>query len=457
MLSQSGSIFLGVTTSPTREFVAKAIKDRNPDKILMPCAGRFGVIEAMIGVGVPKSKIYASDIGLFSTIIGYLADPVDGRSLASLGIRLPDTIPVQPSTGEPDFDLAAQTMLVLGLNQISAKHQKGQFERAEILANWPLFHSKMVVQLKAMIDNLRGIHYDIMDMWDVIAQATDRDAIFCNIPTYKGGYEKMFQGVAWNEPTYAQLDYSMFQTVVDRIRETGAMAMVGSHLEVHYRPDGWHTVLAHQVTANVTDYLIASFDPGTSVAAQKMGKGPTQRFPVYCDEEITPESKITMVEVDAPTGLYYRDLFVHKLGTTPGAYNYYLMLIDGRVVTAFGSHASDLRRFGSEHLFIVFTITKSSARYRRLVKLFELFLTSGDMRRFLLATNTYGVREPRGVLTTMITNAPQSMISRGIMKFHSREKLKGGRYKVKYQADFRADTFQDCLARWLERWGHVHG
>jgi len=42
----SGSIFQGVTTSPCRDYISDEIISRNPSKVYMPCAGRFGSAEA---------------------------------------------------------------------------------------------------------------------------------------------------------------------------------------------------------------------------------------------------------------------------------------------------------------------------------------------------------------------------------------------------------------------------
>ena len=50
------------------------------------CAGRFSVVEAAIKAGVPPQNVFASDIGLFSSIIGYLAD--SSRKVDDLGIRI---------------------------------------------------------------------------------------------------------------------------------------------------------------------------------------------------------------------------------------------------------------------------------------------------------------------------------------------------------------------------------
>ena len=85
-----------------------------------------------------------------------------------------------------------------------------------------------------------------------------------------------------------------------------------------------------------TDYIVANYDINRVYAHHKTVSNAHKKFPIYNDEEITEESKISILKVDRDTALYYRDLFVHKLGTTQ-AQQYYLFLIDGRVViTAFG-------------------------------------------------------------------------------------------------------------------------
>ncbi len=447
MLTTTADPNSGATSGPTREFIAKAIKARNADRVLVPAAGRFSVVETLLGVGVDRSKIYASDVGLYPSILGYLADP--RHTVAELGLEFPAYIPPQPSTGDPEFDLAAQAVLLLELSRISPTYQKGLYERAEVLRNWAEFHSSVVAKLRALIKSLAGIHYDIADMWDVIAGACASDAMFCNIPTKAGAARA--GPVNWIAPEHQKLDDSMFRMVVDKIVESGAMALVACHAAVHYLPAGWQVVMAEQLTRNVTDYLISSFDTGGCVALQKIASGPTHQYPVFCDEEITATSSIEVVKVDAQTGLYYRDLFVHKLGST-SAEEYYLLLIDGRVVTTFGLYTSDVRRFATDYVLVFFSITKSSARYKRLVKLFELAITCGEMRQYLILSTAYGVREPVGVQTTNLTNGPESMISRGVLKFHSREKMPGGRYKVKYRGLFRDDTFQQCLSQWVERY-----
>lgn len=63
------------------------------------------------------------------------------------------------------------------------------------------------------MEAIKGFHYELADIWDVIAQAREEDlAFFASVPHYAGGYEKMFAApnLKWNEPPIAQFDPKRF-------------------------------------------------------------------------------------------------------------------------------------------------------------------------------------------------------------------------------------------------------
>jgi hypothetical protein len=89
----------------------------------------------------------------------------------------------------------------------------------------------------------------------------------------------------------------------------------------------------------------------------------------------------------------------------------------------------------------------------RLGKLFMLLLTSMDMRRYLEAEFSFGVRQPLGIQTTSITTFAEGKTDRGVMKLVHREDLPSGRFRVVYRADFRDDTWPDVVKLWLNKYG----
>src|SRR5207247_11428968 len=84
---QTDPIFLGVVPRGARSYVAREIV-RLGKPLFNACAGRFSIIEAVVKSGFQAAKLHASDIGLFSSLIGYLAD--DSKDLEDLGIRILD-------------------------------------------------------------------------------------------------------------------------------------------------------------------------------------------------------------------------------------------------------------------------------------------------------------------------------------------------------------------------------
>src|ERR1039458_5230848 len=157
-------LFLGVTPSGARNYVAdKVVSLQKP--FFNSCVGRFSVVEAAIKAGVPPQNVFASDIGLFSCIIGFLADP--SKKLGDLGIRILDPA-LEPNGITDELDFAAHVMLILKLNQMKQTNLRGLYLREELRSSWEKSRAAMRRQLERLVQNIAGIHYEIADIWDVV-------------------------------------------------------------------------------------------------------------------------------------------------------------------------------------------------------------------------------------------------------------------------------------------------
>src|SRR5437660_9803162 len=128
---QTDPIFLGVVPRGARSYLAREIV-RLGRPLFNTCGGRFSVIEAAAKQGFPAGKVHASDIGLFSSLIGYLAD--ESKRLEDLGIRILDPDLEPRDLMRDDLDLAAHVMLILKLNQMSQTNLRGLYLREELRA-----------------------------------------------------------------------------------------------------------------------------------------------------------------------------------------------------------------------------------------------------------------------------------------------------------------------------------
>ena len=180
-------MFLGsVPTSASRYLASTILKLGQP--LINPCAGEFTIPQAVIAVGVKPQEIHTSDISLFSSLLGFLADPT--KKIEDLGIRFFEAPPEADSLKD-ELDFASQVMLALRFAQIPSTQIFGMNQRDEVRARWRYYRDQLRPQLEALVTMIKGVHYEIRDVHEVIAEAKDREVtLFASLPSIKGGYKK---------------------------------------------------------------------------------------------------------------------------------------------------------------------------------------------------------------------------------------------------------------------------
>jgi hypothetical protein len=323
-----------------------------------------------------------------------------------------------------------------------------------LLSSWDRKREAMRRQLEALVQNIAGIHYEIADIWNVVSRVSQEDVPFyASVPHYARGYTKMFAApdLKWNEPNIPEFDPGMFPVLLEQLGPAKCCAFLCRRCEWAAEiPPPWRKVFGKP-----DDHRALWIISNRSVDARaenKTGFGEIKKLPIYDDHEITPASKFHVLMVGLPTALYYRDLFVHRLGATT-ADRGFLLLVDGQVMTSFAVFLQDFLQFRTQYLPEMFGITRSSKRYHRLGKLFMLLLTSGEMKKRLCDILKLGLHEPRGIQTTSITVHEEGKTDRGALKVTSREQLDDGRFRIIYRGDFRDDSFADVVADWLKKHG----
>jgi len=331
-------LFLGVTPTGARNYGAN--KAASLKKLFFnACAGRFSVVEAVIKGGISPQDVYTSDIGLFSSIIGYLADP--SKKLDDLGIRILDPA-LEPRDIADELDFAAHVMLILKLNQMKQTNLRGLYLREELLSSWDQGRKAMREQLESLVNAISGLHFDIEDVWNVVDQAAEQEVTFyASVPHYAHGYTKMFaaSNLKWNEPSIPEFDPKDFPALLERLGPAKCHAILCRRCEwTEEIPAPWKKVYGKPDDHRAL-WIIAnrSMDARGENATSF---GEVKKLPIYDDHEITPASKFQVIVVGLPTALYYRDLFVHRLGATT-ADRGFLLLVDGQVITAFGIFIQD--------------------------------------------------------------------------------------------------------------------
>jgi len=472
-----GDIFMGVTPSPTRDYIGLEMVRSGKKNVYMPCCGRFGVVQTYLGHGGVSRRVLSSDIGIFSTIVGFLADP--RHEIAEMGLEFHHGIP------EPDENplvIGSTAMLALKLGQLTRTNPTAYMEniKNEVLSRWDVYMAMMKERLEKMVTRLDGIKYDIQDMWEVLKQAAaDKDGtLFVNAPTYDGGYDKMFDSkyLSWNEPDITQFtlgDRELLFKVLENAK-CDCLVGLGSHSK-DVPEEGWRRVVAVPLKPEQkkdeiierADVIVTNMESPKTLAVTKVTEFGKPPWPVYCDEKITKKSKIAFVEITSMQADYYRDLFVHKLGAAgvSGAFCY-AMLIDGRVAAVLGLNLDhiwtgmlvkvsrmdkdDKRMMQTQHASEVFGVVKTSEDGLKLKRLLILASSTGDFGRLLRGKSSHvNMSQCRGLRTTTFTKGPVEQARRGVSECVEREITAKG-HRLVYRTDFREDeTYDDALKQWF--------
>lgn len=285
-----GQIFQGVTTSPARDFVANTILQTKKKKVYMPCAGRFGSSQAYIEYGGDKKSFYTSDISLFSSVLGYLAD--DNKKIEDLGIKFNGEI--KPRSDD-ELEIAATVMLNIKYAQIKANTKYGMNIRKEIMSDVGKYIDGLKDKITTFLNSMQGINYDIKDLWEVLEEVKDDEdaCIFLNVPTYKGGYTKMFSDleVSWNEPDVPEFDPKTYEKMIAMLTDAKCYALVYAQKTLEKIPLGWYTVFAQAYGLDRTDYIVSNRELNSSYAVSDTRYNKPKIYEIYDDSDITEDTK----------------------------------------------------------------------------------------------------------------------------------------------------------------------
>lgn len=448
------ALFLGVTTSPARDFVASLAAAKQYDRVVLPCVGRFASLVSIVEHGISVDRIEASDLSLTSTIIGTLADST--KSLDELPI---DWTPAADFTRDhkTPYEQAAGLMLALKFLNLPAKNAYHLSIRDDMWERRADHRAALGAKLEKLVGVIGGIRYEVLDVQKALDSLAPNSFCYVNLPGYRSGYTKMFgtgeAAFGWTALASAEFDPSTAKQTLASAAAKGADIAAYVHHGTGQIPAGWHKLFAAELKADRIDYVVSNREPTDWYAHRKTNANKPRVYEIYNEQEITAETKIQLIETDRATCLYYRDLFVHRLGATDACI-FYLMLIDGRVATAFGTNDQDLLLKGTGYLSEVFGISITSKRYNRLGKLFMLCLTSDETRRMMQRKRwAYHLHEFKGIQTTSITIHEEGKTDRSVMRIALREKRPDGRFRIVYRADFRPDDWSACVVNWLKRWG----
>lgn len=456
-------IFQGVTPKPVREYLRKSLEVLRAtgtyQKLVIPAAGQFMDAQAAILAGWKPDEIYASDISLYSSVIGYV---LTGQDLASLNVQLLDPFLAEHIAPYLSSDLAPAAMLyAMKWAQIKAKNQYEAMFKKELETNRDNYLNDIAQTLNSMKARLGGLHYRIADAREELSlRLQDPDCIISfEPPGAAQGYTKMFdfQGkIKWAAPAIPEINSKdELPQMVSRCMKGQALAIIQAYHNIDFGKYAEHIIYTVRLSKTNTGHLITNKpDIFAKIADFKRGGIRPPKYKYLPESHtITPESKIVFVSAPKEEALYCRNLFVHKLGPVKSE-KYFFGVIDSFIFAIVGLHLQDAlsMRYEENFIYETFGVTVPNKKYPRITKLMMMCLGS---QAFLANLETIMPvlkwREIAGIRTANLTPHPEHKILRGIWKLVKREPYKNGLFKLTYETEWKPWTYQDCIRNWMKR------
>lgn len=478
MKSGSPSLFLGGTPREARQYLLTVMTEAKAagfKRIVIPCVGRFTGPLIAKAAGFAPEQIHASDVSLFSCLIGALIVGKDPRTLGAVVKydELPDVMVTIANTTDP-FEYAACLMFVLKSGAAPRRHAKDMMIADDLERRAAVHIQECCAGLHELVDALKGINYHPADLFDIIEEekASPTTLLYIDPPGYTRGYEKMFDAgekLTWTPPTYwpfiPKSDFPRLHTICDKAEALTITLRAADELGDDAKNVVWAMPKGKRVKylmSNRPDY-VKKLAHGPSLSLKKQ-KNTHPTFPVWGmpDDVIRADSVLRLQITDRDTGLYYRDLFAHALGQTD-AECFLLLWLDGKVFGTVGLHLEKALigqsyDKGDDRAFVweSYGFSSRSLHYpKHLNRLLMMSLTCRGFIEWLQHERNFQLGPPVGLRTACITKGHESKGNRGILKLLRREERPDGRFHLVYQTEWRPGTFADQVTAWYNKYGHA--
>lgn len=465
MFQNPGTFFVGGTLTPVEQrFIAVLLKNAHKQgytRFVEPCAGAFAMSHIAAQCGYKPSEIEASDVSMFTSIMGYA---ITGQSLEELEIR---------ADGFTNEELLDPAVALYAWKYLKATRNAGREYGYELMVDLEARREYYIDSLRAQLDRakqlLHGMSYRPLDMLKHLEECYDDPhcIVIANPPTYTAGFEKWYDTggrMTWKEPEYGIFDPKTGLTeLYDKMSDAKCLLMC--YEENAPGLTAGHPVFArYGVRDGINVYLTTNRpDEATMLAEGKMITRPNEGKlePLDCsilprDYEITRKSKIQITQIERTAAQYYRKLWTHNFVGSSAPINM-AVLIDGKLAGVFGLDKSALTMgaFGtqvSDAVFLMYGMTVPHKTYR-LGRLLQM-LTQNKALIMSICTDLEK-EKAKTLKTVQMTKYPESKEMRGLMELTKKVPDKKMGWRLTYESPLYDRTNEETLDEWLrreERW-----
>ena len=462
-----GILFLEGWNKPQRVFVRdllKALRASGYTSTHEPAAGAFAMSTFAASAGFAPEQMTASDVSMFSAVLGFY---LTGRDLGPLGIcvgELPYT-----AQGDTPAEQAADVLCQHLLLRHLAKERAHNDEYARDLIERREHHrSKIARKLEQMHERIGGLHYTPMGLWDHVDQVKDdpHAIVMAAPPSWTGGYEELFATggrMTWAEPHYD-------------IWKAGE-----SHLELYLKAESWKALLlcvepaiagrcthpqplsAHDmapgremyVWSNRPDECQYALRGGPHASARNFTDPVRPSAPLLpYDWEPSDSSWFGLARLTPGEARYCRDLWAHRISPGGVSSQGVAVVVDGFIAGVFSymTTAQYSSSVGNVDEPMIALLQGAFGAPHEWLRMGRLTTMIGCARTSLVwVLGTMNGHRVGTVQTTVMTKHPEAKVNRGILKLTKRvvDPIHG--FRLTYQRAPYESDIEEVSAEWLKR------
>lgn len=406
-------------------------------KVCVGCSGNFTIEQILSGLGC---TIHSNDISLYSSLIGY---HLAGSPLA-VAVREPAYGWLQPFLGDSISSIATISLLFEMLRYEKRNNLQQIRLGDHYRRNFPRYHADSCKRIAEDLEQIKIDGYATIDVHDLYEQLDDDWIRIAFLPTYIGGYERLYkrldQVIEWPAPQYEILTKERYEETVAFMKRGDCVYLSDYDRE----EEGLFAIIKTGRGKSVHLYSNMPFRSAYVIPAAKIEESQYRYLPD--DHPITRESRITFAPTTGRKINYYRSVFLKKGIEFSDGLHPALVFLDGHL---FGFLIFDFIRYGldlEQSLRGVYMLSDFviESRIKRLSKLLLLATKSKEMQDLLKKKFIQGADF---ILTTAFTDKPVSMKYRGVYDL-----MKRGKGFLQYTGKCGEITLQDAVKIWLKKY-----
>jgi hypothetical protein len=431
-------MFVGSINSKIRNLIFTEKKLFRERKICVGCSGNFTVEQILQGLGC---RIWSNDVALYSSLIG--------NQLAGKPMRL--------EIADPSYAWLAPYVEPGGVSRMAAvfllfemlKQEKGNNLQQIRLhrhyrEHFGEFHNASYLRISRTLEAIRIDDYTTIDAHDLYRDLPEEWIRVAFLPTYVGGYEKLYQRLdkifSWDAPVYEVL-------TKERYEETLSFMRQGEYLylsDYDRKEEGLFAVVKTGRLRNVYLYSNLPFSKSWVIPHSKSEKTDLALLPD--DHSITAESRLAFLPTNNHCLNYYKNLFLRKGIDHVGGLSPLFVFLDGYL---FGFLLFDVIRYGMDQdkatrgIYMLSDFVIASP----LKKLSKLLLLATRTKELQAILKEKFIQPVDFVLTTAFTDKPVSMKYRGIYKL-----IKRGEGFLQYMTPAGETTCEEAIKTWIRKY-----